>query len=617
MRSMHFRRWILLLLAALAATGSGWLLPGLNRQREQYGLVGQTDIGDAPPSIVLAGTALGGLRAIIVDILWLRVSSLEREGKFFEVVQLYDWIGKLQPRFTKVWSFAAWNLAYNVSSNFPADDPEQRWRWVRRGIEVLRDQGIPHNSKASELHRELAWLYFHKIGDTADAAHRYYKVRLAVEMEDAFGKPPYDAKLAAMADALDAEREILADPAAARLLEAFRAAGIDPLDRPGVLRSPPDDLPDAARDALDQASPELLNRVDLLCRALHARARLKLEPRRMLELVKEFGSVDWRLPDALALYYSTRSVELMGENLAGATVKNMLVFSSLVNLYNRGTLAFERGGEGRSPIYFQSPDFSFLPRVLEAHRQIAERYTSADERDPARDAYLDFLRDAIVTLAVRNDGEQAAKYLRTLQDEGHAREKTLPEFVQDRFRETMTGLTPDAATRLVVGSLIEALYRMAAGEHEPAIALENRARMILHAYNAGRPEYSQLPSFEQFRTVAVRNTVEESTIATLADAAARTGVGEESAAEVEYQAHMLYDAYNTSRPEHARLRPFEVYRAAGISRIIPRLKPEQLERLRSAWPEAYGKAEILTRSVRLGRQGGAAEKEEKRMTADE
>jgi len=594
MRSTQFRRWVLLLLAGLAAVGSGQLLPELNRQRDELGLVGQTDIGDAPPGLVLAGTALGGLRAIIVDALWMRVTNLEREGRFFEIVQLYDWIGKLQPRFTKVWSFAAWNLAYNVSSNFPAEEPQQRWRWVKRGIEVLRDQGIPNNRKAADLYRELAWLYYHKIGDTADAAHRYYKVQLAIEMEDVFGKPPYEERLGAIAAALDARDELLADPAAARLLKAFTDAGLKPLENVAVLQTPPDELPGPARAALQEAPPELLHRLDLLARGLLARAKLKLEPRRMLELMQQYGPIDWRLPDALALYYATRAVELEGDDLRRAAVKNMLVFSALVNLYNRGTLIFDRGGEGRSPIYFQSPHFGFLQRVLEAHREIAERYANAEQRDPARNAYLDFLRDAIVTLYLRNNGEQAARYLHILQGEGHAKDQALEQFVRRRFRETMRGLTPDDARRLVIGSLVEALYRMAAGDTQQAVALENRARFIVQLFNAGKPEYMQLPSFEQFRTVAARRTVEESTISKLTEAAARTALGDDAgAAELEYQARMLFDAYNASRPEHARLRPFEIYRAAAISRLVPRLKPAEVGRIRAAHPEAFQKAQKL------------------------
>lgn len=81
--------------------------------------------------------ALGGFRGIIADMLWMRASELQNEGKFFELAQLADWITKLEPRFPTVWAFHAWNMAYNISVLFP--DPEDRWRWVQQGIRLLRD----------------------------------------------------------------------------------------------------------------------------------------------------------------------------------------------------------------------------------------------------------------------------------------------------------------------------------------------------------------------------------------------------------------------------------------------------------------------------------------------
>ena len=52
-------------------------------------------------------------------------------------VQLSDWITKMQPHFVAVWVHQAWNLSYNISVKFP--DPNDRWFWVYRGIELLRD----------------------------------------------------------------------------------------------------------------------------------------------------------------------------------------------------------------------------------------------------------------------------------------------------------------------------------------------------------------------------------------------------------------------------------------------------------------------------------------------
>ena len=41
-----------------------------------------------------------------------------QDDKFFEAAQLADWITKLEPHFTQVWLFQAWNMAYNISVKF-------------------------------------------------------------------------------------------------------------------------------------------------------------------------------------------------------------------------------------------------------------------------------------------------------------------------------------------------------------------------------------------------------------------------------------------------------------------------------------------------------------------
>ena len=139
----------------------------------------------ASPGVMFATVALGGFRGIIADILWMRVSRLQDEGRFFELVQLADWITGLEPRYPEVWAYHAWNMAYNVSVMFP--NPLDRWRWVENGVRLLRDEGIPANPREPQLYWELGWLYADKIGGPWDDAELFYKVALASEMTRLLG----------------------------------------------------------------------------------------------------------------------------------------------------------------------------------------------------------------------------------------------------------------------------------------------------------------------------------------------------------------------------------------------------------------------------------------------
>lgn len=132
---------------------------------------------DVPPALTFVMAGLGGFRGIVSEILWFRASRLQEEGRFFELVQLADWLTMLDPHAAETWSYNAWNLAYNISVIMARD--EDRLRWVLNGISLLRDDGLRFNPREARLYRELAWLYQNKIGDNLDSAHLTYKRYLA------------------------------------------------------------------------------------------------------------------------------------------------------------------------------------------------------------------------------------------------------------------------------------------------------------------------------------------------------------------------------------------------------------------------------------------------------
>ena len=159
---------LLILLAALAVGGQ----VALRRTR-----------GEGAPVLsegVLA--ALGGVRSIAAEIVWFRADRLQEEGRYVELAQLAETLAFLEPHTPEVWSYAAWNLAYNVSVMMPT--AEDRWRWVLAAIGLLRDSGLRLNPDSPELCRELAWLFELKIGTDLDSAAAYYRAEWRRIVED-------------------------------------------------------------------------------------------------------------------------------------------------------------------------------------------------------------------------------------------------------------------------------------------------------------------------------------------------------------------------------------------------------------------------------------------------
>jgi len=176
------------------------------RLSEMRGGGDSVELHDAPPIVIFTSVVLGGFKGILADVLWLRASLLQDEGRYFELVQLSDWITRLEPGLGEVWAFHAWNLTYNISVMMPR--PDDRWRWVQSGISLLRDQGIKYNPGDPQLFFELGWMFQHKLGETTDTMHLFYKKKLADQVIAVIGNSgrlDYGAVTADVRRKLDAE----------------------------------------------------------------------------------------------------------------------------------------------------------------------------------------------------------------------------------------------------------------------------------------------------------------------------------------------------------------------------------------------------------------------------
>ncbi|MCK5850152.1 MAG: hypothetical protein KAH23_04495 [Kiritimatiellae bacterium] len=230
--------FVMIVIAVACFSISGSRHASLVQLRARYNLNSNEPLENAPPLMAFTTIVLGGFRGLIADVLWLRVSTLKENGKYVELVQLSDWITKLEPRASEVWEFHAWNMAYNVSVMMP--EPEDRWRWVKSGIQLIRDGGLYYNPADARLHWYMGWLFQHKIGTPMDNMHVFYKEQWAEEI----------------APFLDGSR-----PAYARL----------------------------AQDA------------ELNCRMKN---EYRLMPDIMKEIEKKYGLLDWRRPETHAIYWA-------------------------------------------------------------------------------------------------------------------------------------------------------------------------------------------------------------------------------------------------------------------------------------------------------------------------
>lgn len=497
---MNRLKTILLVLAAFALLwAAGSRHAPLLEARRTYGLDHAEPLENAPPLIVFSTVALGGFSSLIADFLWVRAAQLQRDGQFFELVQLADWITKLQPRFPEGWVYHAWNLSYNVSVMFP--NPEDRWRWVRHGVELLRDGGLRYNPRNPTLHRELGWLFQHKIGQSMDQAHMFYKYSWAMEMQMLFeGRgPDFDVMAATPAT----RTAVMAVPGIPELVEQLRSATFDPFTYQWP--SP------ARREAFDEivrssaVGEVLLNHIRL--RMLEDRYRLV--PSIMQQVEAEIGPVDWRMPQAHAAYWAWRG-KRYAEGFERLQLDRM-VFQSMADAFRTGRFHFDP----EEDVFVPAPNPDLLPYVMQAY----EAAIAEHDPDMVRTAHINFLNHALTVVYTYNRISDAEMVFQSILEK-YPEEidgRSMDEYVISLFVERMEDLSDMEALAFVEGAFYQSYFWLALGESERAAGFSRLARRTWHQYmeprmdNAEWAERTGLPPLHRIQRQALEQVRENIT----------------------------------------------------------------------------------------------------------
>ena len=189
--------------------------------------------------------ALGGFRGLISNALWMRANDLQDDDKFFEMAQLADWITKLEPHYVAGLGRTrpgTWPTTFRSSSRIAPD----RWRWVKRGIELLRDEGLTLQSERSaDLPRTRLDFPAQDGRKTSTMPTMYYKQQWANEMATVFAT-----------------------------------------NKPNL------------NELINPQTADQTNRARLLIE------KYKMDPKVMKEVDEKYGPLEWRLPEAHAIYWA-------------------------------------------------------------------------------------------------------------------------------------------------------------------------------------------------------------------------------------------------------------------------------------------------------------------------
>ena len=421
--------------------------------------------------------------------------------------------------FRRVWEFHAWNMAYNISVAIPASQPEQRWRWVRNGYELLRDKGIPTNPKSIALYRELARIFQHKMGGVSDDVHKYYKMQLAEAIgpllwsEDNDLYPDDNAFFDALIAAPKTWEQVASDPNIAPFVTALQQA--DPAFAETekfaanylTLRRFPSRFQPAAFAVIDtyRGTPAL-KRFDVFAKAYELRHTWKLEPTLMAEVNQLHGPVDladpnthlpfdWRHPDTHAIYWAVKALKVASEDkdrdlTTDETNTDRIVAHSLQNLFRYGKIMLfatpvasesknqdEEASQTRQirRDIFLGPDLRIFDSYNKALLEILDKYKddrmrleslSNGHRNMLKNALLSFYQAGLKSYALKIYNELRQRYPRP------EFSVSLEEYATKRFREELESIGIHDAREQIAALLAEAYGLYALSDDDGAAGRE-------------------------------------------------------------------------------------------------------------------------------------------------
>jgi hypothetical protein len=414
----------LIALAAILFCASAQVQNLLNLQRTELGLTTLTPLENAPPVLAFTTVALGGFRGLIVNALWIRANDLQDEDKYFDMVQLVDWITKLEPHFVDVWRVQAWNMAYNISVKFK--DPEDRWHWVERGIQLLRDDGIRLNPGETRIYRDLSWIFQHKIGAYLDDAHMRYKLRLAQEMQQVVGaKPDYEA-----------------------------------LEHP---KTP------AERE-----------------RARKLREVYKMDPVIMQHVDETYGPLDWRLPDAHAIYWAELA-RLKAKPNDQETVRRS-IYQSMQQACVRGG-ALDRSVTNVTEENFRLwPNLDLVPKVNAAYEEMIKATDEPGMKANVQNGHKNFLKIAVYLLYEDDRMQQAAYWFNQLKTTytnalvGKQANLSLEDYAIGQIVEGYDEMDMNKVTGAILAMYHRGFVALVLDENDKAVNYDDLAWQIWNRY---------------------------------------------------------------------------------------------------------------------------------------
>lgn len=239
-----------------------------------------------------------------------------------------------------------------------------------------------------------------------------------------------------------------------------------------------------------------------------------MDPDFMKQVNERYGPLEWRLPEAHAIYWAALGLRDAEQNPGKIKPDDLITLRRVV--YQSMQLSFQRGHMIANPflkMFELGPNLDIIPKVSAAYEQAAEE--DKNNHDHILKAHRNFLKDAVYFLYVQHRLKDAAywydylgkKYptatLLDFQTNSFARNLTVSEYAVDRVQEDVSEtMSRDRVKAVLEGLLVNAYNSLAIGEDDSAAGYEELARQVLATYESktkSRKEALGIAPFEEVK----------------------------------------------------------------------------------------------------------------------
>jgi hypothetical protein len=261
--------------------------------------------------------------------------------------------------------------------------------------------------------------------------------------------------------------------------------------------------------------------------ALQLREKYKIDPAFAKKTDAEWGPLDWRLPEAHAIYWGAFGLAQAKKHPDKVNPDDLIKLRR--SIYQSMLQAFHHGRIIRNPFnqsYELVPDLDLVSKVNDVYEKMYAEETQPNMRDGIQKAHRYFLGDAVYLLYEDNRVAEAAEWYRCLAREypdnallnGDANSRpsqlTFDQYAIARVQEDVGDTSQERTTAAVEGLLMQAYYYLAIGQDDRYAGFKLMAGKIYENYQVKTADFQGantriiLPAFADLNRTALNRLLD-------------------------------------------------------------------------------------------------------------